>query len=153
MQQNPKPTTVAMIGADAEFPRNAMDGARVVAKEIGLKVVYDKTYPPTTTDYSPIVRAIQATNPDIILVTSYPPDTVGIIRAANEVGLKAKLFGGGMVGLQSTAIKMQLGPLMNGIVDYDFWLPWSGLASPASLEFLARYQAKSAAAGVDALGF
>ena len=53
-------------GADAEFPHNAMDGARVVAKEIGLRVVYDKTYPPTTTDYSPIVRAIQATNPDII---------------------------------------------------------------------------------------
>jgi branched-chain amino acid transport system substrate-binding protein len=50
-----------------------MDGARIVAKEIGLKVVYDKTYPPTTTDYSPIVRAIQATDPDIILVTSYPP--------------------------------------------------------------------------------
>src|ERR1700727_1173149 len=47
MQQNPKPTTVAMIGADAEFPRNAMDGARVVAKQAGLTIVYDKTYPPT----------------------------------------------------------------------------------------------------------
>src|SRR5665213_983218 len=53
MQQNPKPTTVAMIGADAEFPRNAMDGARTVAKGLGLKIVYDKTYPPTTSDYSP----------------------------------------------------------------------------------------------------
>jgi branched-chain amino acid transport system substrate-binding protein len=153
MAQDPKPTTLAIVGADAEFPHNAMDGARVVAKEIGLKVVYDKTYPPTTTDYSPIVRAIQATNPDIILVTSYPPDTVGMIRAANEVGLKAKLFGGGMVGLQSTSIKMQLGPLMNGIVDYDFWLPWSGLASPASLEFLKKYQAGAGAQGIDALGY
>ena len=57
-----------MVGADAEFPRNAMDGARIVAKELGLKIVYDKTYPPTTSDYSPIVRAIQATNPDIVLV-------------------------------------------------------------------------------------
>ena len=126
MAQNPKPQTLAIVGADAEFPHNAMDGARVLAKQAGLKVVYDKTYPPTTTDYSPIVRAIQATNPDLVLVCSYPPDTVGMIRAANEVGLKAKLFGGGMVGLQSTAIKTQLGPLMNGIVDYDFWLPWSG---------------------------
>ena len=53
MAQDPKPTTLAIVGADAEFPHNAMDGARVVAKEIGLKVVYDKTYPPTTTDYSP----------------------------------------------------------------------------------------------------
>ena len=153
MAQNPKPTTVAMIGADAEFPRNAMDGARIVAKELGLRVVYDKTYPPATTDYSPIVRAIQATNPDIVLVCSYPPDTVGMIRAANEVGLKTKLFGGGMVGLQSTAIKVQLGPLMNGIVDYDFWLPWSKLATPAGLAFLKKYQAEAKSMGVDELGY
>jgi branched-chain amino acid transport system substrate-binding protein len=153
MAQNPKPTTVAMVGADAEFPRNAMDGARIVAQELGLKTVYDKTYPPTTSDYSPIVRAIQATNPDIILVCSYPPDTVGIIRAANEIGLKAKMFGGGMVGLQSTAIKVQLGPLMNGIVDYDFWLPWSKLATPASLDFLKKYQAGAASQGIDSLGY
>jgi len=153
MAQNPKPTTIAMVGADAEFSHNAMDGARIVAKDVGLKVVYDKTYPPMTTDYSPIVRAIQATNPDIILVCSYPPDTVGMIRAANEVGLKAKLFGGGMVGLPSTAIKMQLGPLMNGIVDFDYWLPWSRIVSPASLEFLKKYQAEAPAQGVDALGY
>jgi branched-chain amino acid transport system substrate-binding protein len=153
MQQNPKPTTVAMIGADAEFPRNAMDGARIVAKGLGLKIVYDKTYPPTTSDYSPIVRAIQATSPDIVMVASYPPDSVGMIRAANEVGLKAKLFGGGMVGLQSTSIKVQLGPLLNGIVDYDFWLPWSKLASPAGLEFLKKYQADAGSMGVDALGY
>jgi branched-chain amino acid transport system substrate-binding protein len=153
MEQNPKPTTVAMIGADAEFPRNAMDGARTVVKELGLKIVYDKTYPPTTSDYSPIVRAIQATNPDIVMVASYPPDSVGMIRAANEVGLKAKVFGGGMVGLQSTSIKTQLGPLLNGIVDYDFWLPWSKLASPESLEFLKKYQAEAGSMGVDPLGY
>jgi branched-chain amino acid transport system substrate-binding protein len=153
MEQNPKPTTLAIVGADAEFPRNAMDGARIVAKQLGLKIVYDKTYPPTTSDYSPIVRAIQATNPDIVLVDSYPPDTVGMIRAANEVGLKTKIFGGGMVGLQSTSIKTQLGPLLNGIVDYDFWLPWSKLASPASLEFLKQYQAAAPSMGVDALGY
>jgi branched-chain amino acid transport system substrate-binding protein len=153
MQQTPKPETLAIIGADAEFPRNAMDGARIVAKELGLKIVYDKTYPPTTSDYSPIVRAIQATSPDIVLVCSYPPDTVGMVRAANEVGLKTKLFGGGMVGLQSTSIKVQLGPLLNGIVDYDFWLPWSKLATPESLEFLKKYQAEAPSMGVDALGY
>ena len=104
MAQNPKPKTVAIVGADAEFPRNATDGARELAKEAGLTIVYDKTYPPTTNDYSPIVRGIQATNPELVFVASYPPDSVGMIRAANEVGLKAKLFGGGMVGLQATAI-------------------------------------------------
>ena len=153
MAQNPKPKTIALVGADAEFPRNALDGARALVKQYGLKVVYDRTYPPSTADYTPIIRAIQATNPDLVLVCSYPPDSVGMIRAAHEVGLKVKMFGGGMVGLQSTAIKTQLGPLLNGIVDYDFWLPWSGLANPAALAFLKEYQAKASSAGVDALGY
>jgi branched-chain amino acid transport system substrate-binding protein len=153
MAQNPKPTTIALVGADAEFPRNALEGAHELAKEAGLKIVYDKSYPPTTSDYTPIVRGIQATNPDLVFVASYPPDTVGMIRAASEVGLKAKLFGGGMVGLQATAIKTQLGPLLNGIVDYDFWQPIGSFATPDALDFLKRYQARSAAAGVDLLGF
>ena len=153
MALNPKPTTVALVGADAEFARNALEGAHELVKEAGLKIVYDKTYPPTTADYTPIIRAIQATNPDLVFVASYPPDSVGIIRAAHEVGLKARLFGGGMVGLQSTAIKVQLGPLLNGIVDYDFWLPVSKFATPEALDFLKRYQAKAGSAGVDALGY
>ena len=33
MAQNPKPQTLAMVGADAEFPHNAMDGARALAKQ------------------------------------------------------------------------------------------------------------------------
>ena len=60
--QNPKPKTIALAAEDAEFSRNACEGARDNAKKFGFKIVYDKTYPPTTTDFSPIVRAIQATN-------------------------------------------------------------------------------------------
>ena len=153
MEQTPKPTTLAITGADAEFPRNALDGVRAQAKKLGLKIVYDKTYPPNTADYTPVVRAVQATNPDIFLACSYPADTVGLIRASHEVGFKPKIYGGGMVGLQATAIKTQLGPLLNGIVVYDFWLPWAGFASDAGREFVKKYQTKSADAGVDILGY
>ena len=34
------------VAADAEFPHNAVEGARDIAKKDGLKIVYDKTYPP-----------------------------------------------------------------------------------------------------------
>jgi len=151
--RNPAPKTIALVGADAEFAKNAVDGARVQAKRAGYKIVYDNTYPPTTADYSPIIRAIQATNPDLVFVGSYPPDTVGMIRAANEVGLKTQMFGGGMVGLQATSIKTQLGPLLNGIVNYDFWLPVSAYATPEAKAFLAKYQSRVGESGVDALGY
>jgi len=150
---NPKPQTIAIAGADQDFSIHGMDGAREQAKAMGLKIVYDHAYPPTTVDYSPVVRAIQATHPDLVFVASYPADTVGIIRAVGEVGLKARMFGGAMVGLQSTAIKQQLGPLMNGVEDYDFWLPVKGFATPDALEFLKEYQPKAVEQHIDALGY
>jgi len=151
--QNPKPKTVAIVAADAEFARNGADGARRNAKAAGLQIVYDKTYPPNTTDYTPIVRAINATNPDVIYSASYPPDAVGMVRAVNEVGIKAKLFGGGLVGLQYASIKEQLGAQLNGIVNYDFWEPAKTLQNPGVLDFLKKYQAQAKAAGVDPLGY
>jgi len=153
MKQNPKPATVAIVAADAEFSKNAADGARENAKAAGLKVVYDRSYPPSTTDFTPIVRAIQATNPDVVFVGSYPLDTIGMITAAHEVGLKTKMFGGGMVGLQSTATKTRLGPMLNGIVNYDFWLPAKTMLYPGVEALLQKYQAKAVSAGVDPLGY
>jgi branched-chain amino acid transport system substrate-binding protein len=149
----PKPETIALVGADAEFARNAVDGARAQATRAGYKIVYDKTYPPATSDYSPIVRAIQATNPDLVFVGSYPPDTVGMVRAVNEVGLNVKMFGGGMVGPQIGSIKSQLGPMLNGIVNYDFWLPVGAYATPEAKAFVAKYQARVGDSGADTLGY
>jgi len=153
MAQDPKPKTVAIVAADQEFSRNAADGARVNAKAAGLQVVYDKSYPPSTTDYTAIVRAVAATNPDIVVVCSYPPDSVGIVRAVNEIGFKPRMIGGGMVGLQNTALKAQLGPLLNGFVNYDFWLPVPKMQFPGVDELMKKYQARAGEEKVDALGY
>jgi branched-chain amino acid transport system substrate-binding protein len=153
MAQDPKPQTVAIVAADQEFSRNAADGARENAQKAKLKVVYDKTYPPSTTDFAPIVRAIAATNPDLVVVCSYPPDSVGMVRAVNEIGFKPKMIGGGLVGLQATAIKTQLGPLLNGWTTYDFWLPVPKMDFPGVADLIKRYQARAAAEGVDPLGY
>ncbi|HEV2954910.1 MAG TPA: amino acid ABC transporter substrate-binding protein [Xanthobacteraceae bacterium] len=151
--QNPKPQTLAMAWADAEFAHNCADGARESAKAAGFKVVYDRNYPPATTDFAPIVRAIQASNADLVLICSYPLDSVGMVRAANEVGLRPKMMGGGMVGLQATVFKTQLGPLLNGIVNYDFWLPVPKMDFPGVAELMKKYQARAGAEGVDPLGY
>lgn len=151
--QNPKPQTLAIAWADAEFAHNCADGARESAKAAGFKVVYDRNYPPATTDFAPIVRAIQATNAELVLICSYPLDSVGMVRAANEVGLRPKMMGGGMVGLQSTVFKTQLGPLLNGIVNYDFWLPVPKMDFPGVSDLMKKYQARAGAEGVDPLGY
>jgi branched-chain amino acid transport system substrate-binding protein len=153
MAQTPKPTTVAIVAADQEFSRNASDGARENAKKAGLKIVYDKSYPPSTTDFAPIVRAIAATNPDLLVLCSYPPDSVGLVRSINEIGFKPKMVGGAMVGPQATALKTQLGPALNGFVNYDFWLPVPKMIFPGVEELIKKYQARAPAEGVDLLGY
>ena len=153
MAQDPPPKTIALVGADAEFARNAVKGARANAQKLGLDIVYDESYPPRTADYTPIINAIQARNPDIVYVGSYPPDSVGMVKAATEVGLKAKLFGGGMVGLQFASIMTALGPKLNGIVNYDFWVPEPTLKFEGVEAFLEKYQEAAKGKGVDPLGF
>jgi len=123
--------TIALAVDDGEATRNTADGARVNLKKAGLQVVYDKTYPPTTTDFTPIIRAIQAKNPDIVYLASYPPDSVGLIRAMHELGLNTKICCGTMTGPQSTSIKTSLGPMLNGIITFrllaagaEITFPW-----------------------------
>ncbi len=150
--QSPAPKTIALLAEDAEFARNAVAGARRNAKAMGLKIVYDKTFPFGSPDVTSVMRAIKAANADLVYVGSYPGGSVGLVKAANELGLKAKMFGGGMVGLQFAGIQKNLGPMLNGIVNYDFWVPEPTLKFEGVEAFLAKYQKAAVGKGVDPLG-
>ena len=129
------------------------DGARENATADGFKIIYDKSYPPATTDFAPTVRAMQAANPDIVFVAAYPPDTVGIVRAAHEIGLKPKMFGGTMIGLLITPIKTQLGPILDGIVIMESFVPAPTFNFPGVADVLKRYRAVAAGEKIDPLGY
>ena len=150
---NPKPKTVALVGADAEFANNALEGAREHAKRLGLRVVYDKSYPPNQVDFLSVVRAIAATKPDLVFVGSYVADTSGLVRAAAEVKLKCTMFGGAMVGLQVAALKQQLSGVINGVVNYELYLPEPTMQFQGTRELINRYRAVAGAQGLDQLGF
>ncbi len=151
--QNPKPETVAIVATDAEFQHKAAESAREHAKRTGIKIVYDRAYPPNTVDFAPIVHAVQAARPDLLYIASYPSDTVGILRAVGEIGLDAKMLGGGLAGLQAAAIKMQLGEAANGVTNVDLWEPVASMQFPGIMDFINKYQARAPAAGVDRLGY
>ena len=153
VRQSPRPQTVAIVAADGEFALNSAEGVRENVKAGGLTVVYDRRYPSATSDLVPVVRAIAETNPDLVIVCSYPPDSVAMVRAVNEANFKPKMIGGAMVGLQSTAIKARLGPLLNGWTNYDVWLPVPKMLFAGVDELMKKYQAHAAVEGVDALGY
>jgi branched-chain amino acid transport system substrate-binding protein len=153
MMMDPKPGTVAIVSEDTEFGHNVLAGARVNIEKLGLKIVYDRSFPANMADHTAIIRGIQAANPDIVFVASYPSGSVGMVRAVNELDYKPRQFGGAMIGLQFTPIKTQLGPLLNGVVVNENYVPETTLKFAGIENVLDRYQKRAVGAGIDPLGF
>jgi branched-chain amino acid transport system substrate-binding protein len=147
--------TVALLTADQEFAQNLAKTAREVAAKRNMPIVFDQTYPPNTVEFSSIIRALKATKPDIVYVASYPPDSAGILRAVNEIGIgdNVKLFGGGMVGLQFGPVMENMGSLLNGIVNFNTWLPEPAMYFDGTKAFFDTYSKRAVEAKVDPLGF
>jgi len=147
--------TVAFLVADQEFAQNLAGGAKELAKKHGLKTVYEQNYPPATVDFSSMIRAIRAAKPDIVYVMSYPNDSVAIVRAVNEIGVgdSVKIFGGAMVGLQFASIMESLGSMLNGIVNFNTYVPERTMEFPGVKDFLTRYAKRAGEAKVDPLGY
>ena len=90
-KQNPKPQTVAIITADAEFAGRRHRSPRRVKKH-GMKVRFLRQKlirrPPRLT---PVMRGKADAN-ESCTAGAYPPDSVGIVRAADEIGLNPKML-------------------------------------------------------------
>jgi branched-chain amino acid transport system substrate-binding protein len=151
--QHPKPETVALLSADAPFSKSPVQGAKENCSKNGMRVVFAETYPLSTTDFSPFIHKVQQTGADVLFMCSYVSDSVGLIRAINQQGLKVKLVGGAMIGPQNGSVKLELGPLLNGIVNYEYWLPVKNLMYPGVEEMIEKYQARAQQDGTDPLGY
>ena len=152
-KQSPKPETMAILAADASFSKSPVLGAKAHADKHGFRVVSDARYPLSTTDFAPLITSLKPINPDILFFCSYLNDSAGLLRAINEVKLEPKIVGGAMIGPQNGSIKAQLGPLLNGIVNYEYWLPVPKMMYPGIAEMMAQYQSLAREAGADPLGY
>jgi branched-chain amino acid transport system substrate-binding protein len=152
-KQQPKPETVAILAADAPFSKSPVQGAKQNCAKHGMKIVFEESYPLSSNDFSPFIRKVQQTGADILFMCSYVFDSVGLIRAINKEGLQAKLVGGAMIGPQNGSVKLELGPLLNGLVNYEYWLPVNKLMYPGVKEMIEKYQARAQQEGTDPLGY
>ncbi|MBK1657696.1 amino acid ABC transporter substrate-binding protein [Paracraurococcus ruber] len=146
------PRTISILAVDNDFAQRAAESVRSMSREYGLRIVYDRSYPPTTVDFTPTIRAIQAARPDVVFFASYPPDSNGILRAVSELKLTAALFGGGMVGPQIAAVQAQLGPILNNLVNWDVYSPEPTMKFPGVEAFQEKYRARAPQEQTDVLG-
>ena len=83
---------VSVVNVGDDFGIELANAGRPLFKQAGFEIVYDKSYPLGTQDYSPVVRAAKAANPDAFVAWSYPPDTFGLADAAKIEGLNVKAY-------------------------------------------------------------
>jgi len=152
-QQKPKPETVAILVADAPFSQSPAQGAKENLARQGMRVISEGKYPLSTTDFKPYIEDLKRINPDVLFLCSYINDSIGLIKALNAVALSPKLVGGAMIGPQNGVVKAELGPLLNGLVNYEYWLPVPSLVNPEIQSFIATYQSRAEKAGADPLGY
>lgn len=151
-EQQPRPATVALVSADAEFSRNPILGAKANAAKYGFRVVHEATYPLTTRDFVPVIDAVAESDCDLLFLCSYLADSIGLVQAIRAHRFRPKMVGGGMIGPQNTAVRTTLGPLLNGFVNYEYWAPVPKMMFPGVQRLLKTYQERAGDAGVDSLG-
>jgi branched-chain amino acid transport system substrate-binding protein len=152
-QQSPKPETVAILVADAPFSQSPAQGAKENLARQGMRVIWEGKYPLSTTDFTPYMEDLKNINPDVLFLCSYINDSIGLVKAINAVGLSPKLVGGAMIGPQNGVVKAELGSLLNGLVNYEYWLPVPSLMNPQIQSLIATYQSRAEKAGADPLGY
>src|SRR5580698_381443 len=152
-RQEPKPKTMAILAADAPFSKAPIQGAKAHASRLGFSVVSEELYSLSTTNFAPLIDRVAANGAEIVFFCSYLNDSAGLIRAISASSFEPKLVGGAMIGPQNGSIKTQLGPALNGIVNYEYWLPVPALMHPGVAELIAEYQSRAVAEGADPLGY
>jgi branched-chain amino acid transport system substrate-binding protein len=151
-EQSPRPATAALVSADAEFSRNPVLGAKANAERYGFRIVHEATYPLATENFAPVIDAVAASNCDLLFLCSYLDDSISLVRAIHAHPFRPKMVGAGMIGPQNTAVKTTLGPLLNGFMNYEYWVPVPKMMFLGVQEFLSAYQARAGDAGVDLMG-
>jgi len=87
-----KAKTIAFLVEDTPHPREVGFGAIPKSREIGLRIVVEEYFAPTTRDFTPIIVKIKAADPDIVYVAAYPPAEIPFYRQMVEQGVNPREF-------------------------------------------------------------
>lgn len=115
----PKDLKLLVVHEDSDYGTSVATAAQNKAKEHGFNVIDRLPYKGTSTDLAPLILRMKATEPDIVIASSYANDALLIQRQMKQLGVNVKAFigTGGIYGLASFA--EGLGGAVNGIFDTE----------------------------------
>jgi len=130
---------VAIITRASRLGRIVTVGGQRWAKKLGLEVVLAERYKKKQTEFTALLRRIEASGAEAIIADAAYYESIPMIRQLRELNINLK-----MVGMRSHAQLPQftegLGSLAEYVVGYASWWPDPVLGYPGIKEFIEKYQ-------------
>jgi branched-chain amino acid transport system substrate-binding protein len=144
---DPKKATIAVVSENGDFGKSIASGVAKYAKEAGMTIVLNELYDSKTTDTSPIVLKLKASNADIVIATSYINDGIDITKKSKVLDYFPKIFLGIGSGYGLAAYGKSLGADAEGMIDLDpTSSPLVKNLDPAMAKAVAEFQERFQAA-------
>jgi branched-chain amino acid transport system substrate-binding protein len=134
---------IALVYSDDPFSKAVATATRDQAKQAGLAIVMDESYPPNQTDFSAIINKVVASGADALLGGGHYPDGATLARQLYDQ--KAKLKWATLLVAPDSPQFATLGPAAQGISVPSQWAPqvtYKPDFGPTPAEFTKRFQAK-----------
>ena len=118
------------------FATDADAAVREVLAAKGIEVIATETFQGGDTDFSEQLTRIQALNPDIIFVSSLPPEKPGILTQGHQLGISAPFIVRTLTGADVQAA----GAAAEGAMTFIGW--GAAIDTPENQVFVQNYNAK-----------
>jgi branched-chain amino acid transport system substrate-binding protein len=133
-------SSIALVYSGSDFPREVARGVRTRAAEAGMKLVFDEEYRQGSTDFSDLVRRMQATRPDLVIGGTYLNGSIAFVREAKRRNFSPKALAF-TVGPALVEFGEALGPDADGILGVVSWMRSGNV--PMAYDFSFRYKEKT----------
>jgi branched-chain amino acid transport system substrate-binding protein len=134
---------IALVYSDDPFSKAVASATREQAKQAGLAIVLDESYPPSQTDFSAIINKVVASGADTLLGGGHYPDGATLARQLYDQ--KTKLKWATLLVAPDSPQFATLGPAAQGISVPSQWAPqvtYKPDFGPTPAEFAKRFEAK-----------
>jgi branched-chain amino acid transport system substrate-binding protein len=142
--QNPRPTKVAIIAPNDNFPVSVAEGAQAYAKSKGFEVVYYEVYPKGVKDMSSTILKIKNSGAEVLLGSGYLEESVLTVRQLKEQRVSLKAIGF-TTGPELQDFQDNLGSDADNICGVAWWMPQMTYTDPlfgSTQDYTKKYTAK-----------
>ncbi len=121
-QRDPAAKRLALLYEDSEFARIVKAGTEKHAEKLGYEIVFNRSYPAGITDLTPVLSAMKAASPDIVLGGGHFADGQLINRQMADLGVEVKALSL-LVAVSISAFYDALEHNADGVMGPSQWEP------------------------------